>query len=65
MKAFRRLRHASVGELALAAGLALCASVLLDKVGARGSEALVGLLLGLGVGLGFMALSVWQLRRAR
>jgi hypothetical protein len=65
MKAFRRLRHASVGELALAAGLALCASVLLDKVGARGSEALVGLLLGLGAGLGFMALAVWQLRRAR
>jgi len=34
-------------------------------VGARGSEFLVGVLLGLGAALGVMALAVWQMRRAR
>jgi len=60
-----RLRYASVGQLAVSAGLALVAAVVLDRFGPRGGELFVGALLGLGVGLGFMGLAVWQMRRAR
>ncbi len=60
-----RLRFASVGQLGLSSALALVASIALDKVGLRGSEFLVGILLGLAVGLGILACGVWQRRRAR
>ncbi len=61
---FARLRYASVTELGVSAGAAIVGAVLLDKIGARGGEFFVGTLLGLGTGLGFMALAVWQRRRA-
>jgi hypothetical protein len=61
---FARLRYATVAELGISASAALVGAVLLDKIGARGGDFFVGTLLGLGAGLGFMALAVWQRRRA-
>jgi hypothetical protein len=63
MRADGKLRFASVGQLALGAGIALVSAVVLDKVGARGSEFFVGILIGFGAGLGFMALAAWQRQR--
>jgi hypothetical protein len=65
IKLFARLRHASVWELSISALLAIAASVVLDRVGAPGSAFLVALLFGFGAGVGFMALAVWQMRRAQ
>ena len=60
-----RLRRASVLDLSISALLAIAASVVLDKVGAPGSAFFVAVLFGFGAGIGFMALAVWQMRRAR
>jgi len=43
--------------------MAFAASVGLDRFGGRGGEFFTGTLLGLGAGLGFMALALWGRRR--
>jgi hypothetical protein len=60
-----RLRFASPRELGFAALLALAAAIVLDRVGGARSGFCVGVLFGLGVGLGVMALGIWQRRSAR
>jgi hypothetical protein len=60
-----RLRFASSRDLAVSAGIAIAGAVLLGKLGNPRGEFFYGLLLGLGCGLGFMALAVWQRGRLR
>jgi hypothetical protein len=55
-----RVRFAGAGELAVAALISIAAAVLMEKLGNVGGEIFFGVLLGLGCGLGTMALLVWQ-----
>jgi hypothetical protein len=54
-----RLRFASPGALAGAAGMCLAAAVILDRADPR-AEFLTGLLFGLAVGLGAFAFGIWR-----
>jgi hypothetical protein len=60
-----RLRFASSRDLAVSAGIAIAGAVLLGKLGNPGGELFFGILLGLGCGLGIMALAVFQRGRLR
>jgi glycerol-3-phosphate acyltransferase PlsY len=63
VRILRALRTASVTDLAICSAMAFAASVWLDRTGGRGDAFATGTLLGLGAGLGFMALALWGRRR--
>lgn len=66
VKVFARLRFASVRETAIAAALALVAAIVLDRTTPRGpGDFFVAVLFGLAIGLGVMALGIWQRARMR
>ncbi len=60
---FTALRTSSATDLAICSAMAFVASAALELGGNRDGEVFFGMLLGLGTGMGLMALAVWRRRR--
>lgn len=60
-----RIRFASVRDLTISALIAMVAAIVLDRTTPRGGEFFVGVLFGMAVGLGILALGVYQRNRLR